>query len=182
MKITITGRHVTIPENFKEKLEEKISRLEKYNENINSAKIIVTYEKKLNIVEVTLSGKGIQIIAKEKAEDPNDALNGVIDKLEVTLKKEREKIKSKKNLSKKNVSRSSSSHKNKNHKKNMNVVEVDGKIIEINDNDLIKPISLSEAIIILDSNNYSFFAFNDIYTDKVSVVYKKGTKYALIQM
>jgi len=186
MEITITGRHITVPEKFKDKIEKKIEKLEKYNENITSAKVTLSSQKNMNTIEVALLGKNLNITAKDTTEDMRDSLNGVIEKLEATLRKEREKVKSKKAAVKsKNedqifIEKLAAMDK-KSKKKNI-ITSGENEIV-VKTNDLLKPISVDEAIVILKENKLNFYAFNDSNTDRVSVLYKRNdARYGLIEM
>lgn len=186
MEITITGRHITVPEKFKDKIVKKIEKLEKYNENIVAAKVILSCQKNINTIEVALSGKNVHLSAKDSTEDMRDSLNGVIEKLETTLKKEREKIKEKKGVAKsKNeeqifIEKLASMDKKS---KKPHIIKSGDIEIVVKTNELLKPISVDEAIVILKEEKLNFYAFNDSNTGRVSVLYKRNdSRYGLIEM
>mgnify|MGYP000895081301 CR=1 FL=1 len=187
MEITITGRHFTVPEKFKSKIEKKISKLQKYNENIAEAKVILSSQKNLNTMEVVLLGKNLTITAKETTEQMADSLNAVIEKLEAALKKERELMKEhSKTLAKKTKEKTMEellkTEERKSKKKH--ILKVDDYEILVKANELLKPISIEEAVCILTSDRLNFYAFNDINTGRVSIVYRKSdkNKLGLIEM
>ncbi len=187
MEITITGRHFSVPDKFKLKIEKKISKLQKYNENITEAKVILSGQKTLNTIEVVLMGKNLTVTAKETTEQMNDSLNSVIEKLEAALKKEREILKKKsKTVAQKTKEKTMTEllETETKKKKKQHIIKSGDNEIIVKANELLKPISVEEAICILSSERLNFYAFNDLNTGRVSVIYKKGDakKFGLIEM
>jgi len=186
MEITITGRHFSVPDKFKEKIEKKISKLSKYSDNISTAKVVLSGQKDQNIAEITLLGKNLNITAKDSAERMQEAVVDVIEKIEAALKKERDKLKRKKvkeSKEKEIVTMEDALAEESKPKKKMNVINVSGEQVIVKTNELLKPISIEEAILILKENRLNFYAFNDLNTNRVSVVYRRNDgKYGLIEM
>jgi len=185
MEITITGRHLTVPEKFKEKIQRKIEKLSKYNEAITEAKVILSTQKTTNIIEVILTGKDLKITAKEEAEQMRDALNLVVETLENTLKKERERSKKerKKTKAAEDLTMEKIVADLDKPKKKQNILYAGDNEIIVKHNELLKPISPLEAILILKENALKFYAFNNIDTNRVCVIYKRNDKrYGMIEM
>lgn len=93
MDISITTRHFDIDEKTRAYLNEKLARLEKYFSRIFSAKAIFTKEGYRYIAEVEFLGKGMQLVAKEEAEDMHSAIDLAVHKLEKQLLRYRDKKK-----------------------------------------------------------------------------------------
>ncbi|HPG29212.1 MAG TPA: ribosome-associated translation inhibitor RaiA [bacterium] len=186
MDINITGRHLTVPEKFKEKVEKKVIKLTKYNENITAAKIILSAQKDANVAEITLSGKNVHITAKDSADRMLDAVNDVVEKLETALKKERDKnkkIKLKTVKKEKEILTMEDALNLESKPLKKNVIKVGDAQVIVKTNELLKPISVDEAILILKENHLNFYAFNDINTSRVSVIYRRNDgKFGLIEM
>lgn len=79
MRITITARHIVVPENFKELLLEKLPKLEHFGHKILGLHAIFGMERYFYTAELTLSIKGSTLAAKAK--DRGDLLTCVEEAL-----------------------------------------------------------------------------------------------------
>jgi len=95
MEIVVNGRNSEISERFREHVEEKLLRLEKYDsrQKINRVEVEVTHEKnprqheKAAKVEMTLRSRGPAVRAEASSTDQHSALDAAIDKLESRLRR-----------------------------------------------------------------------------------------------
>src|SRR4030043_296276 len=98
MKISVTFRNSEGEKWQKVYAEEKIRKLKKYLDTPAEAHIILSVEKFRNLVEINLSANGWNVNAKEKAKDMHLAIDKCIEKIEKQIKKQKEKIKTRKHL------------------------------------------------------------------------------------
>lgn len=91
MNLTITGRHVSVPDNFREYVDKKIDKLEKYFHQVIDIKIIIYKEKVDYFSEMVLFADGVQFHGIEKGGDWFSAYDLLMDKLEQQVKKHKEK-------------------------------------------------------------------------------------------
>ena len=68
MRVTITARHIVVPENFKELLLEKLPKLEHFGYEILGLHAIFGKERYFYTAEITLKIKGSILAAKAKDE------------------------------------------------------------------------------------------------------------------
>ena len=95
MEIVVNGRNSEISERFREHVEEKLLRLEKYDarQKITRVEVEVTHEKnprqhdKAAKVEMTLRSRGPAVRAEAASTDQHSALDAAIDKLESRLRR-----------------------------------------------------------------------------------------------
>ncbi len=95
MEIVVNGRNSEISERFREHVEEKLLRLEKYDsrQKINRVEVEVTHEKNPRQhdtaakVEMTLRSRGPAVRAEAASTDQHSALDAAIDKLESRLRR-----------------------------------------------------------------------------------------------
>jgi ribosomal subunit interface protein len=95
MEIVVNGRNSEISERFREHVEEKLLRLEKYDsrQKINRVEVEVTHEKNPRQhdtaakVEMTLRSRGPAVRAEASSTDQHSALDAAIDKLESRLRR-----------------------------------------------------------------------------------------------
>ena len=94
MKIIITGHHVRITDALKLHIKNKLKKLNKHFDNIININVILIVEKERMKAEATLKIKHINLYADDEKEDMYAAIDGLVEKLDRQLKKEKEKIKS----------------------------------------------------------------------------------------
>ena len=98
MKIKITGRHINVSEKLKEYAEKRISKIEKYFQQLIDIQLIFYVEKLDHVAELLINGDSVQFHAREKAADLFSAVDLLIDKMEKQIVRFKEKIQSKKGV------------------------------------------------------------------------------------
>jgi len=98
MKIKITGRHISVSERLKEYAEKRISRIEKYFQQLIDIQLIFYIEKLDHVAELMINGDSVQFHAREKAADLFSAIDLLIDKMEKQIVRFKDKAHSKKGL------------------------------------------------------------------------------------
>ena len=93
--ITCTGRKVNLKENFLEKAEKKLSKLNKFFSQEAEAQITVTVEKDWQTVEVTIKDKGFVTRCEKSADRMEDALDVAVDLLSRRIVKNRKRLENK---------------------------------------------------------------------------------------
>jgi len=97
MDIKVRGKNVELTPSLKDYIFEKVGRLEKYFDQINSVDVALTVEKNKSIettqrAEVTMFVNGSVIRAEEASVSMYSSVDVVVDKLERQLKKFKSKI------------------------------------------------------------------------------------------
>jgi len=94
MQILVTFKNVDASDFLKSYLEEKLKRLEKIMPHPGTADVVFQEEKLRKIVDVSLTGKGFDVHAKEESGAWNEAIDRVVDKAKKQLVKNKEKLQS----------------------------------------------------------------------------------------
>ena len=92
MNVNITVRHTDITDQTKEYMEQKVQRLSKYFNNIQSISLIVDEEKFNQIVEILVNSPVFNIAVKESAEDVRAAFDKALHVAEKSIRREKERI------------------------------------------------------------------------------------------
>ena len=169
MNITIVGRKCTPRENFKERAEEKLRKVEKFFGPDATAKITATVEKNQKICEVTLTKKSMIFRAQERSDDLEDALDMCVDSLVRQIRKNKTRI-----------------------EKKLRDVSFDDVLAEDFDEEeievvrsktvVLKPETVDEAILQMNLLGHMFYMFRNAETDDICVVYKRNDGgYGLIE-
>lgn len=175
MMISVTFRNTEGEGWQREYLEEKLKRLNKYVDNPVEARIVFSVEKFRNVAEINLTANGLNINAKEEEKDMHAAIDNAIVKIERQLKKHKEKIRGHKN----NSLREEGSEV---REAMSDLEETPGsKVVEIRKMAL-KPMSLDDAVLEMETTRSRFVVYRDSATENISVMYRRDDgNYALIE-
>ena len=93
MQISITGRHVTVTDNIKEHVNDKLERCLGVFPRIESIRVILDEEKILKVAEIVIQAANhIRVTSTEKSENLYDAIDRSIEHAERQMRKQRDKI------------------------------------------------------------------------------------------
>lgn len=167
MKVQIYGKNITVTAAIAEKIEKKLSHLEKYfiiDENVVANVVVRVYPNKQKI-EVTIPTKYAVLRTEVVDDDLYAAIDRAIDKLEDQIRRQKTRL----------------TRKNK-EKLAMAFIEEDFEVAdaEEDDEELVKTKSivpdtmeLDEAIMRMEMLNHNFFIYRDDETSEIAVVYKR---------
>ncbi len=167
MKITITGRKVNLRDSFKELVNKKLSKFEKFFGDETEANVTVTLEKNRQTVEITVRSKGYIYRAEQTCDDMNDALDTAIDRLAGQIRK--------------NKTRLDKRLKAAQPQAIFEPLEIDQpEIEEESEFQIIRskkfqvsPMDIDEAILQMNMLGHEFFMFRNDFTGEINVVYRR---------
>lgn len=165
MKITYTARKVNLRDNFKERVEKKLSKFDKIFSDDAQAAVVVTLEKNRQTVEVTIRDNSMVYRAESTQPEMNDALDRVVDVIAGKLRKNKTKL-----------------------SKRLREGTIDDLIVTTPDDEIeetefeivrkkqimLKPVTVDEAILQMNMVNHSFYMFVNADTGAVNVVYRRN--------
>ncbi|HOI73682.1 MAG TPA: ribosome-associated translation inhibitor RaiA [Syntrophales bacterium] len=175
MKITLTFRNTGGEDWFKQVVDERLGKLQKYLDHPAEAHVVLSVEKFRHVAEISLSADGANVIAKEEAKDMNTAIDNAVEKVERQLKRHKEKIRT--------------------HKTGAGRSEERVLVVEPVDEDeargsrvvetrkvVLSPMSLDDAVLEMDSVKNRFLIYRDIATENVRLLYRReDDNYILIE-
>lgn len=175
MVIKIISRKVDLKDDFKKRVEKKLSKLEKFFNKDVMADVVVTVEKEQERekVEVTIKSNGIVYRSEKTTADKFDSLETAVDAIVKQI------VKNKARLSKKISINDLESTLD---------TEQSDDVIEDPEYKIVrrklytsKPMLEEEAILQMNMVDHDFFIFTDANTGKVNIVYRrKNGNYGLI--
>ena len=93
MKVSITGRHVTVTDNVKLHIEDKLERCLGIFPRIESVHVILDIENRDQISEIVIQASNhIRVTSTERSENLFDAIDRSIEHAERQMRKQRDKI------------------------------------------------------------------------------------------
>ena len=202
MEIVVTGRHVQIPDRFRELLEERLAKVPSLAPKVHRIDVVVTHERVARgseKVEITCHAKGPVIRAEACLDDKFAALDAAVDKLMERLRRVHDKRRvSRGRHQPESVARATA--------------RIDGATdgsaplttvgpgLEADDLDRFgalgnspievrekvhtsTPMSLEDAVNQMELVGHDFFLFHDADTDRPSVVYRRrGWSYGVLHL
>ena len=97
MEITVTGRHVAVPERFRRHIEDKLSKVAQLDPRVSRCEVVLTHEanprqaKEAERVEITCRAKRSVIRAEASADDEYAALDVAMTRLGERLRRVNDK-------------------------------------------------------------------------------------------
>ncbi|PKM92964.1 MAG: ribosomal subunit interface protein [Elusimicrobia bacterium HGW-Elusimicrobia-4] len=171
MIINVRAKRIKVPEKVVEYIKGKLSKSEKYFSVINKIEVFLSKQKYLYIVEIIINIVGRTIKIKQQAADFRSAVDIAVNKVEQQLRKEKERVKSRK--------KSFRSYLLEDKYRQAEKVSMD-----LNKRKLVPVVSsIDEVVKIMDDNDYMFWIFINKDTNKLSVIYEKSeSNYGLFEI
>ncbi len=171
MRLNITLKGIDkIPQIAEDAIRSKVSKLEKYFNNVQKADVVVSKQRGRYSIETTLQIAGRVLRAEGRGNLIDKALKEATDKLDRQVRKYKDRVKS-----------SHKSVKEETEEVDLEESALPSSIAKIKTFP-IKPMSINEAILQLELLDHDFFVFKDEETGLYSVLYKrKDGNYGLIK-
>jgi putative sigma-54 modulation protein len=96
MQIRTTARHFDLTDDLKNSAEKQIAKLERYFNHIIDSHLIMEMEKSRMTAELKIKVYGTVLTSKHRSFDMYDSVERVIAKMEVQLKRYKERLQDKK--------------------------------------------------------------------------------------
>ncbi|MEJ2587879.1 MAG: ribosome-associated translation inhibitor RaiA [Deltaproteobacteria bacterium] len=167
MSVTVTFRHTDPMESIKAYAEEKVAKAKKYLDSPLDAHIVLSVEKFRHIADVTLNIDGNRIKAVEETEDMYSAIDKVMDKIELQVKKRMAKIRDHRAEAQKGEELQAEEET-----QDAAVLSSEEPIIEMEKMEA-KPMDPEEAAMQLNLLDQGFLVFRNAKSQEINVLYKK---------
>lgn len=163
MKVKYYAKDYKIGQNFKEILEKKLTKLDKYFPRDYDVKVSCSTQNKQEKLEITINADGLYIRSEVVSDNMFNNIDLALPKIEKQIVKNSGKYKQKFKNVEKNVFEFLSE---------MPVMS-NGKVVKTKHFEL-EPITVSDAEAQMDALGHSFFIFLNAETGLVSVLYKRA--------
>lgn len=174
MKINIIGRQLSVYEDTKAMITEKLSKLDKYFGEEGNATVTLSHKRNLSTLEITIKASNTLFRSEVDSETFREAMDKSIDNIERQIRKNKTRLRKK--LREGIVSDEAIANASVGEEPEENDIIIRTKKFEYT------PMSPEEAIMQMNLLGHTFFVFNDSITEKTCVVYKrKDGNYGLIE-
>ncbi|MDR1711031.1 MAG: ribosome-associated translation inhibitor RaiA [Propionibacteriaceae bacterium] len=190
MDILVTGRHCQIPDDFRERVEDKLAAIEKLKDRVIRIEVQITANKKASdtLAEITLRSKGPVVRAEAAADDKTVAFDAALDKLKAQLRKAGDRRKAHRGLRPQaviDVPPVTPAAEPEVQVRNVAGLEVqgDGPLVVREKEFEAVPLTLAQALDEMELVGHDFFLYVDAASGKPSVVYRrKAYDYGVIHL
>lgn len=178
MKFEIRGRNIEITDALREYTTKRLSKLEKYIDDVKEVQVALSVEGDRHKVEVTIPLNGMILRGEESTVDMYSAIDLVEEKLEKQIEKHKTKLyKHHRGVGLKKAFR---------EEIQMDLEQSEQKIEKFkvvrSKRFALKPMDAEEAIMQMNLLGHSFFVFFNPESEQVNVVYRrKDNNYGLIE-
>ncbi len=172
MKVTMTGRRVSLKPSFEERVNKRLAKLDKLFDEEAMAQVTVTVEKDRQTVEVTVQDEGIQVRAEKSALQMEQAFDEAADLVTRRLLKNRSRLQKK--LKRPAFDEFVPDQEELETEEDAFQVVREKRVT-------LKPESVEEAILQMNLLGHDFYVFRNADTLQVEVVYRrKGDTYGVL--
>ena len=179
MKMEIRGKNVEVTEALRDYTQKRISKLEKYFEEIRTAHVTMSLEGEGQKVEVTIPLNGVILRGEETTEDMYMSVDMVLDKLEKQIEKFRSKLLNRHRGT--GLKQAPPVEGRKEKELEYRFVDDQFKVVRTK-RFALKPMDEEEAIMQMNLLGHNFFVFFNAGSDEVNVVYRRNDgDYGLIE-
>jgi putative sigma-54 modulation protein len=173
MNVHFTARQTDLTPEVRAYCEKKLKALEKLLGKSPEVDIILSVEKSRQKAEIHVVGKGMDVVVSEETSDMLSSLNQAFDDLETKIKKHREKFRE---------TRRRKGREMKEIAPFPEEAEEEVKRILRSSHYSLKPISVEEAILLLEAKNREVFMFRKEGSEKWAAVFRrKDGHYGLVE-
>ncbi len=161
MSIKYVAKNYKISDNFKEVIERKLEKIEKYFNNDYDIKVACTEQGKDQKLEITINANGLFIRSEVVSDNMYNNIDLALPKIERQILK--------------NTSRFKNKFKKLERLEFLDEFEEspEEKLVKVKRFDL-EPITVESAIAQMDALEHTFFVFVNVVTGLVSVVYRRA--------
>ena len=164
MKVIITSKNFTPSENFKNKAEVKMSKLDKFFSKETVANVRISGEPNNKIkLESTINAGGLIFRAEDTNTDVYYCLDNVLDKLSSQMSRFKKKLVRK--------------HRDQKEVMLAELPDTEDAVEEVSvvktKTFKLNPMTTDEAVLQMELLGHSFFIFRDAESDSINVVYKR---------
>lgn len=176
MRFNIIGRKIDVTDQYRDYIEKKIGRLDKFFRDEAEARIVIGPIKENEYVEASVYAAGMIYRAEVVDSDVICATDKIVDIIERQIRKNKTRLekKIKRDVLTDNTMLSGHDYTDGESDDEFKIVK--RKRFQL------KPMSAEEAVLQMNLLGHSFFVFRNKDTDEMNVVYKRNDgNYALIE-
>ena len=170
MRIEFTGRHIDITPAIRDFTEDKLSKLERWIDEILETHVVLSVEKHRHIAEIILRARTRTFTGTDATGDMYVSIGNAADKIEKQARRVKDKVTARRKQARPGA---------RSPLVEMEGMDGDGsgereprRIIRV-PVDTKKPMSIEDAAILLSENDQEFLVFREARSQRISVLYRR---------
>ncbi len=174
MRVNYQERNVPITETFRLHAEPRIQGLSQYFDRITDVKVVVSQQRHLFTVEITVNADGTLIRGEDRSAEILASFDKALDRVERQLRKYKDKIVERGRRDRaETVDATAGEPVTAQQDDSELTTDQDDINIVRTKSPVLKPMSPEEAVLQMDMLDHDFFVFFNGQTERVGVVYKR---------
>lgn len=186
MQVQVRGKHIDVTPGLRSHVEERVQKLEKYLDRIQSVEVTLVCQKSWQQAEINLHSDLVELRAQERSLDMYESIDLVAKKMEKQVRRFHEKLKDRSHdprIKDLMATRAAADLLEQQRREDggEEAQEDEPRIVRTKQINL-KPISPEEAADQMELVDHDFFMFLNADTDQINVLYMRNDgNYGLIQ-
>lgn len=171
MKLDITGRHIDISPAIRDFTRDKLSKLDRWIDEVMEVHVILSVEKHRHIAEIVVKGRHNTFTGTDETGDMYASIGNVVDKIEKQARRQKDKIAGRRKHAVP-TSLTMSGSEPPSDGDDRSSASASPRIVRVNSTPM-KPMTVEDAALsLLDSDN-EFLVFRDARNQRVNVLYRR---------
>lgn len=173
MKLEITGRNIEITPAIREFTEEKLSKLEKWIDDVIETHVILLVEKHRHTAEVVVKGRGHVFTGVDETGDMYASIGNAVDKIEKQASRLKDKVSGRRKHAR-SATRTGAAGPPVSIGRDGDSSMAQGPPRIIRNNDIhMKPMSIEDAAMQFVDSEREFLVYRDARSQRISVMYRR---------
>ena len=164
MKIEFTGRQTEIPDEVRRLAERKLSKLGRLLPSVTRAHVILAADKHRQVAEISVHSRLVDLSAVEVTTNPRLSVAGAIDKLLRQAQRQRARRRERKGAASPRLAPPVTAERG---------ADGGGARVVRTRRAAVKPMTLDEAALEMESRGEGVLVFRDAVTEQVSVLFRR---------
>ncbi len=183
MRIDYQGRNTSITKTFRLHAEPRIQGLSQYFDRITDVKVVVSQQRHLFTVEITVNADGTLIRGEDRSPQVLATFDRALDRVERQLRRNKDRLveRGRRNRAEDVGATAGEPVTAQQDEPDLTADQEDINIVRTKSH-VLKPMTPEEAVLQMDMLDHDFFVFFNGQTERVGVVYKRRNgDYGLIE-
>jgi len=163
MQISVTFRHLEPSEALKNYVADRLKKFKRYLEGPLEAHVVLGLEKFRHLADVSINSNGRIIKGREENADMYAAIDLVMDKIDMQLRKYREKLREVKGDRSRTAAPAPAGGEVRSAMPPIRRIRTE-----------VPPLELGDAVELLQSKNRDLLVFTDVNTGALSILYRRA--------
>ncbi len=174
MKLDITGRNINITDAIREFTQEKLSKLNRWIDEVIETHVILSVEKHRHLAEIVVKSRLHNFTGADETGDMYASIGNAVDKLEKQARRAKEKITGRRKHLKHAIPTVLPEEVSEPRDEEVEASGATGtrRIIRMNGFSM-KPLSVEDAALKLVDSDLEFLVYRDARSQRISVMYRR---------